>query len=482
MKWLLILGFGFIPALGAKSIRVVEDSTAKSDMDSTARDSTSAGARIYEYIAYPTLQLVTWPVEKLLVPVVRTLTYPMQEPMRYFLNENVIDRTRNLVGFGKNDRILIYPTLSLAPGTGSRIGLTLRNQALFGNEQERLVANFIYYVNGDYKARSYVTAKKILETHLTGKVSVGLVRMKNSSSNQPGTNSFFYYADTSETYQFQLTHPLLLGFSVLGDFSMRLNRLSPLVSPPPCASCTNIPTGDFFKNASGAPDATYRGIGQSFLDRSWAVGLGRDTRNNENITLTGSRLDVGWRYHNVEGNHDYGEWGGQYTKYFKLGRERYEITAAEEKRRGNMSMEKFIQKLEYEKLRNEIFSRKVVALHVFTAQSYEVPGNSMPINGLQALGNDSPLRGYAGARFRDYTVASVSAEYRFPVLRLMDGTLFDEYGVRGRSWDKIDYLNYKNSWGFGIRVRRPDLYLFRMDVGIHGLSGAVFNMSVDAPF
>jgi hypothetical protein len=64
----------------------------------------------------------------------------------------------------------------------------------------------------------------------------------------------------------------------------------------------------------------------------------------------------------------------------------------------------------------------------------------------------------------------------------MDGTLFDEYGVSGRSWDKIDYLDYKNSWGFGIRVRRPDIYLFRMEVGFHGLSGAAFNMAVDEPF
>jgi hypothetical protein len=138
--------------------------------------------------------------------------------------------------------------------------------------------------------------------------------------------------------------------------------------------------------------------------------------------------------------------------------------------------------LEYEKLRQQIFSRKVVVLHLYAAQSFELPGNSMPMYGLQTLGNDTPLRGYSGSRFRDYAVAAFSTEYRFPVLRLMDGTLFYEDGAIGRSWNTIDYLNYKNSWGFGIRVRRPDIYLFRMDLGIHGVSGLVFNMSVDAPF
>jgi hypothetical protein len=60
--------------------------------------------------------------------------------------------------------------------------------------------------------------------------------------------------------------------------------------------------------------------------------------------------------------------------------------------------------------------------------------------------------------------------------------LFNEYGVTGRSWEDIDYLKAKNSWGFGIRVRRPDIFLFRAEVGIHGFSGMVFNLSVDAPF
>jgi outer membrane protein assembly factor BamA len=147
-----------------------------------------------------------------------------------------------------------------------------------------------------------------------------------------------------------------------------------------------------------------------------------------------------------------------------------------------MNLTKFLHRLEYEKLKRDMVSRKVVALHLYVGQIFELPGNSLPVYGLQTLGNDTPLRGYSGSRFRDYTVAGVSAEYRFPVLRIMDGTLFDEYGVHGRSWQVIDYLSYKNSWGFGIRVRRPDIFLFRMDLGIHGISGVLFNMSVDAPF
>jgi hypothetical protein len=460
------------------------DSTVKAENLHPANDTLSTSVRIYEYIAYPTLQLITWPIETLLIPVIRAITYPTQEPIRYFLDENVIDRTRSLVSYGKRGQLQIYPTLSLAPGTGSRTGATLRENALFGRETERLVARVLYYVNGDYKVRTYVTADKILGTTVGGKFSAYVVRMKNVSVNMPDVDSFFVYSDASEQYQFELRHPLFSGFSARAILGLRPSRLSSLRTVPPGVTGSFRPLGDFFRNPwkGDSLDAGYRGIGQSFLDRSLGIGLARDTRNNENITLTGDWLNLGWNYHDVDLGHSYHNWEGQYTKYFQLGRERYEITAAEERRRGTMSAEKFLEQLDYEKLRAGIFSRKVVAVHFFAGQSVEIPDNHMPIYALQTLGNDTPLRGYEGSRFRDYTVAAFSTEYRFPLLRLMDGVLFDEYGVIGRSWDKIDYLDFKNSWGFGIHVRRPDIFLFRLEIGIHGLSGVMINMSVDTPY
>ena len=134
--WLLAAGLTTVPAA---KVLVVADSTRKQ----LPSDTLSAGARIYEYIAHPTLQLLTWPMETLVAPTVRTLTYPTQQPIRYFLNENIIDRTRRLFSIGPDNKILIYPTLSLAPGTGSRAGLTLRDRSLFGRDNERLVTSVV---------------------------------------------------------------------------------------------------------------------------------------------------------------------------------------------------------------------------------------------------------------------------------------------------------------------------------------------------
>jgi len=120
---------------------------------------------------------------------------------------------------------------------------------------------------------------------------------------------------------------------------------------------------------------------------------------------------------------------------------------------------------------------------VYAGRSYELPGNSMPVYGLQSLGNATPLRAYAGSRYRHYAVSAVSTEYRFPMLRIMDGTIFNEYGVFGPSMTRLDVRdNLRNSWGFGVRVRRPDMFLFRIEAAFHGLSGAVLNATADTPF
>ena len=66
--WLLAAGLTTVPAA---KVLVVADSTRKQ----LPSDTLSAGARIYEYIAHPTLQLLTWPMETLVAPTVRTLTY-----------------------------------------------------------------------------------------------------------------------------------------------------------------------------------------------------------------------------------------------------------------------------------------------------------------------------------------------------------------------------------------------------------------------
>ena len=452
------------------------DSTQKNSSD-TATDSTVVKKKLYEYIANPVLQVVTWPLEKIFVPAVKMALYPTKAPLRYMINEAVIDRTISLISFGNDDKVMMYPTINLAPGTGSYTGLTFRHKALFGRPTESLVARGSLYVNGDWRFRTYLNATSILATDFSTKYSLLLNRVKNTSVNQPGTSRFWYYADTSNIFSGSLAHPLIGHYGMKGSYIFRDNHFG---NAPPQ---TDTLQSTFFKNPTGSFDPSYRGLNQNWHDQIVAVSLFRDTRINENIPLTGSQFTSTYHYHFTDANHDFQGWEANWTGYFKLGAEKYEISADEERKAGRMSMRRVLEKMEYEKLKKELLNRKALALHIYSAQSFEVSGNHMPVYGLQTLGNDSPLRGYSGSHFKDYSVLSLGGEYRFPILRLVDGVMFNEYGINGRSWDKINVIdNLKNSWGFGIRVRRPDIYLFRLQLGFHGAEGIQLNMSVDEPY
>lgn len=463
-----------LAAAAADSAAAAADSAAA---DTTASDSLHPTMKLYEYISYPLLQVVTWPLETVVAPVVKGLIYPVKPPLRYFLNENVIDRTIQLISFGEKDRIMLYPTINLAPGTGSSVGLTWRYNSLFGRPNERLVAQGNLFVNGDSKFRTYLTTSDIAGTGTNGKASVTLTRVKNTSVNQPGTNAFWYYADSSNAYSVALSHLVFEKVGVKGSYIFRDNHYGK--APPQLDPLES----DFFRNPAGDFDSTSRGMLSDWHDHILVGQIYRDTRINENIPLSGSEFYASYHYHLTDARHDFHGWETSLTNYYKLGKERYEISSEEEKKAGGISMRSVLEKIEMQKLKKELFNRKVLALHAYAAQVYELQGNTMPVYGLQTLGNDTPMRGYGGSRFRDYAVVSTSAEYRFPVLRLVDGVVFNEYGLYGRSWDTIDFFdNLKNSWGFGIRVRRPDIYLFRLQLGFHGMHGIQLNMSVDEPY
>ncbi len=448
--------------------------------DTVAKDSITTGVFIYEYIANPTLQLLTWPVENILAPVVKALIYPTLAPIQYALEENVLDRTLTLLAFGKQNQVLLYPTLDVAPGTSSRIGLTMIHNAPFGRKTERFSLRGLICVNGDKRIRSNITFSQLLGTDWNSRFDFSANYQKNRSINQPGTPQFLYFSDTSYLYRIQLAHPIFGGVQARSAVFYRHGKLG---RAPPNKDDPFMLQSDFFFNpTTGLKDSAYRGLNQTFVDRGIELGLGQDSRNNENIPLIGSRSGVNLNYHDVANDHDYYDFQAFFTKYFKLGSERYEITAEEERRMKGPSFSRFIRELEYEKLKQKIFSRKVLVMHIVAAQSFEMEGNSIPIYGLQSLGNDTPLRGYAGSRFRDYAVAGINSEYRFPVMRIVDGAIFNEYGVYGRSLETIDYFNVKNSWGFGIHVRRPDIHLIRAELGFHGLSGMAFNLGVEALF
>jgi hypothetical protein len=462
------------------AIAVVSPPVDSYSPDTAGRSDTAIGVRrVYEYVAYPILQTATWPLQNVLAPAVEFLTYPAQPPIRYFLDENVIDRTTGLFRFGGGGNGSVYPTVSLASGTASRTGATMRHDSPFGRDTERFVLYFHYFVNGDHRARTFVTANQFLGTPLRAKAAFGYQRFENAPYYLPDVGTPYAHSRRSESYEGQLDAPLLREFYLRVGFALRDYRFG---EAPPGLATSNVLTGDFFTRGDSI-DGGWRGFNSSFRDRVWLAGVVRDTRNNENIPLDGSRLEAGWYYHEADGSRDFHEWRGRYTMHLKLGKGVYQLSEAEERALGGLSLERLLRNIEYDHVRRHWLSRKVLVLHLSAGRSYELPGNAMPFYGLQSLGNGTPLRAYPGSRYRHYAMAAATAEYRFPILRIMDGVIFNEYGAVGPSITDLGLNdNLRNSWGFGVRVRQPDMFLFRVELAFHGLSGAVINVNSETAF
>ena len=97
------------------------------------------------------------------------------------------------------------------------------------------------------------------------------------------------------------------------------------------------------------------------------------------------------------------------------------------------------------------------------------------------LNANTPLRGYSDS-WATHHMMSLSAEYRWPVDRFVDGVLFDEYAMIAPEVDEWSFSHFYNSWGFGIRVRMPNMYLFRVQFGFHGLHGVNLIITIAPEF
>lgn len=105
---------------------------------------------------------------------------------------------------------------------------------------------------------------------------------------------------------------------------------------------------------------------------------------------------------------------------------------------------------------------------------------TMPVSQRFAVGGAETLRGYKDDIFRGYKMLLTSAEYRFPIIKRIQGVLFTDYGY---AWDKgMDFSlgDMKLGYGLGLRINSP-LGPIRLDYG-RGSMGGRFHFSFGGNF
>lgn len=106
----------------------------------------------------------------------------------------------------------------------------------------------------------------------------------------------------------------------------------------------------------------------------------------------------------------------------------------------------------------------------------------MPLSQRFTMGGSDTLRGYEDDQFRGNSMVKATLEYRFPIVKKVQGVLFTDNGY---AWDKrhqddFDLGLIKNSVGVGMRINSP-LGPVKLDYG-YGRDGGKFHFSFGGQF
>jgi outer membrane protein assembly factor BamA len=293
------------------------------------------------------------------------------------------------------------------------------------------------------------------------------------------SNEPFLYTDSSYSAQLRLGHPVPFVRNM--DFQIEGNAEHKYFDYPDIEDSVLTDHPMFKPNE--------RGMYQHFYQFPLKLTLTYDNTDAPFVPTRGSRISTTWRYVNVTKyngenitsrsntlNHDFQRLDFVAQHYFYLGKDdsQYGLSVKEarefRKFYTDFSWEETMRLWRPENIRTTLLNRRVLAVQLRLSEMWEMEKGGAPFSAFPTAGGTYPLRGYT-MRFTDYSVKGISLEYRWPIDHLVDGVIFDEYVMYGRHWYSLDGEKMVNSWGFGIRVRKPDLYLFRIQLAFHGFDG-----------
>ena len=428
-----------------------------------------------------------WSLSNFVQSVLNAAVYPVSAPVQYVINNGVMEKSVELVTFGEEKKIIVYPTMNLKPGSQTQLGMTYRHRSLFF-ERDYLVLQGSYYANGDV----YLSDRYTKQEPFGLPLFVGFRYKLDWDSDDvfiiPGSKNAFVQPDSIMSFQWRIGAPLSSSKKL--NIELSTTQLFIDASIPDNAK-DSVLNDDIFPIAD-------RGLYQSSRQYSVALSLVYDDLNFPYAPSKGDRVIISGEYNfapeysGFEGvekskkNHDYIANTLIWQHYFYLGNAKQYILSAREARQSrkfytDFSWDEALRVWRPENIRETLIERRVLALQLRMENMWEMDKGGAPFNAFPSMNARYPLRGYAD-EWSAYHLMGLSAEYRWPIDRFVDGVLFDEYGLHAEKVDEFDFDKFYNSWGFGIRVRMPEMYLFRCQVGFHGLHGVNLILTIVPEF
>ena len=428
-----------------------------------------------------------WSVSSFVQSVLNAAVYPVSAPVQYAINNGVMEKSVELVTFGEEKKIIVYPTMNLKPGSQTQLGMTYRHRSLFF-ARDYLVLQGSYYANGDV----YLSDRYTKQEPFGLPLFVGFRYKLDWDSDDvfiiPGTKNAFVQPDSIMSFQWRIGAPLTSSKKINVELSTTQMFIDASI---PDNAKDSVLNDDIFPIAD-------RGLYQSSRQYSVALSLVYDDLNFPYAPSKGDRIIISGEYNfapeydGFEGvekskkNHDYIANTLIWQHYFYLGNAKQYILSAKEARQSrkfytDFSWDEVLRVWRPENIRETLLERRVLAFQFRMENMWEMEKGGAPFNAFPSMNARYPLRGYAD-EWSAFHLMGLSAEYRWPIDRFVDGVLFDEYGLHAEKVKEFDFDKFYNSWGFGIRVRMPEMYLFRCQVGFHGLHGVNLILTIVPEF
>ncbi|MCQ2092627.1 MAG: BamA/TamA family outer membrane protein [Fibrobacter sp.] len=469
--------------LACASLSFAAEETAASDSTKVVQtNSQKSEKRIADYWI--------WPFENIIQPFLNALIYPIAKPIDYIFTNGVVDKSVDLITFGLDKNILIYPSFNFKPGSSTMLGANYRHRNLFF-DKDYTVLQMGYYANGDFDFCARYTKHGLFGTPLFGALRFDLNFDRDHSFILPETTTSFTQPDSSTRVMMRLGLPL----NKEGTLNLGLQASWRHVD----ASLPDVNDSILVDDIFPIED---RGLYQKSNQFPIELSLFYDNLDYPYAPSKGSRIGFTGIYTKVMDykglddnyatdpstkNHDFMRTDFLFQHYFFLGSSKqYILTPAEARKNRkfytDFSWDEAMRVWKPENLFSTLFERRVIAMQFVLADIWEMEKGGAPFNAFVSLSARTPLRGYSSAWVATHLM-SLSCEYRWPVDRFVDGVVFNEYALIAPtfgSWFSKGQLF--NSWGVGIRVRQPNMYLFRLQFGFHGLHGVNMVITIAPEF
>lgn len=440
-------------------------------------------------------EYLMWPFSHVIQPALNILVFPFSAPIHYAVKNDVVETGVDAITFGKDRNIFIYPTFNLRPGATTMIGFAYRHRNMILAKDYFVLAAGLF-ANSDLDFSARYTKRNVFGTEFLVGGRFDFEMDRNAGMSLPrsltlaDSDEEFSYTDSSYSAEFRVGRPLPMipNMDFQATFGVARKRF-------------DIPdVGDTVLSQHPLFNPYDRGLYQRYNQFPVKLALTYDNLDAPYVPTRGSRLSVSWNYTHVgdyggknsslrsnEFSHDYQALDFVAQHYFYLGKDssKYGLSVKEarmaRKFYTDFSWEETLRLWRLENIRTTLLNRRVLAVQFRLRQMWEMEKGGAPFTAFSTANTRYPLRGYSRV-YTDYAMKGISLEYRWPIDRLVDGVIFDEYVMYGRTWHTFDREKLLNSWGFGVRVRKPDMYFFRLQIGFHGLSGFVLICTIAPEF